>query len=201
MKKINFKEVSKPIETKNKKPRETKRKEHNFVKSKSWFNPKGLKTKYTEMMSPELTMLIRMELRTGNHEEFIIKASHDYFIYNAAKYIIDNNCRYYVASSKMYAMDYHQDFSLPFKRHIDIEHVRKLIAAGNLTEVEEATNPILLEKFQTSSVMEKMMKAQEMDEYFKQQRLVSLVTVVSTLLTLALLVYSTGMLENLKMPF
>ena len=161
---------------------------------------KGWKRIIMDKLSPQKTMLIRMELRTGMHDEFMITSNTDSFKYLGSTYILDGEQKYFVASSKCYAMDYHQDFSLPIKRKIPVEDIKKTIQAMRIVDVENATNPATLKAFIESKVIQQVMKGQQMDEIFKKIMLWLIVSALASLIHLILYMVKSGMLNNVKIP-
>jgi hypothetical protein len=185
----------------NKAKKDTKRKDRDYFKQLSWSNLTHVKQKVMDKVKPEKSLLIRMELMTGNHVEFMISLFEDRFVYQGRTYIIDETCKYYVASSKCYALDYHQDYSLPVKRHINANKIKDMIRKGGLVEVEEATNPKLLSTFQKSTVMEMMMKAQSQEDFYKQMKLIGILITFIVAAHFLLYLNETGALSNLNIPF
>jgi len=161
---------------------------------------KGIKDVLLDKKFPDRTMLINMELRNGMHRTFMICTKKDNFNFMGGTYLIDTNLKYYLIDSKIWCLDYHQDFTLPIKRQIPIAEVQKAVEASGICEVESATNPATLENFIKAKVAEGVMKGQAIDEFLKAIRLMLIITCVAVLIHLALFVFKTGMLQGVKIP-
>lgn len=144
--------------------------------------------------------LINMELRNGYATSFLIIPKEDGFTFMDSKYVIDPAMAYPHVDAKTYALDYHQDFSLPIKKKIDVNLLKTTVEASGTTEIELATNPSVLERFQQAKIAEGVMKGQQIDEYLKAQKLWIIVTAVVVVIHFMLFVYGSGMLSNIKIP-
>ena len=67
--------------------------------------------------------------------------------------------------------------------------------------MEDSTNPSTLENFIVSKVAEGVMKGQQIDVFFKQIKLMLMITMVAVIIHLLLFINASGMMENLKLPF
>jgi len=149
---------------------------------------------------PQCAYLINMELRNGDHTTFLINTAKDHFTYMKAKYVIDSNLKHYNINAKMYSLDYHQDFSLPIKRVFNVSSIKKAIKSTDMIDVELATNPSTLEGFVESNVAKQVMKSAGVEEFLKVMRTMVIVNVILSALTFMIIVWSTGMLQGLKVP-
>jgi hypothetical protein len=154
-------------------------------------------TKIKEKIWPERSLLIHMEMANGNHTEFIIHTLDQEFDFGKGKYYIDDTLKYWMSNAKMYALDYHQGFSMPIKRMIQYDKVNAAIAASGLCEVEAATNPRNLEAFIKSKVIEQLMKAQEITEFFKSIKFMIIIMLLLHIINFVLQLKNSGALEKL----
>ena len=92
-------------------------------------------------------LLVNFELRNGNHRSFTIIDKQGEFRFLKCLYIIDQSLKYYNIDSKMWCLDYHQDYSLPVKRIIRVELIKKAIEDSNIIEAEASTNPSLIDTY------------------------------------------------------
>lgn len=144
----------------------------------------------------EKSYLINMELRNGNHTHFVVFTPYPHFIYMKGKYLIDDEMKYYDVSSGLFCLDYHQDLSLPIKRKIPFNDIRKIISASGITEVETAINPSSLKAFQESSLIEGVMKGQEIDEAIKKLMLIAIIGTVASVGIALYLIAESGALQG-----
>lgn len=158
----------------------------------------GIKNKFLSKR-PDV-MCINMELRNGTHYTFLINAKSDKFIFMKGTYILDNNIKYYHQGLKMYMLDYHQDFSLPVQRKIDVDNIKKMISSSGLLSIPQATNPFLISQFIESKVTEGLMKSSAIDDFLKQIKLFIIITMLASVIMLILFVVKTGMLQAIHLP-
>ena len=187
--------------------KDTKRTGFDPTKPKKKLDFAGWFTKFKTKIMPGSTYLVNMELRNGMHQYFAITTSKDHFIYKGAAYIIEDEAKYFCLSVNKFALDYHQDFSLPYKRKFPLGEVRKTInsmgaistAAGNI-EVETAINPSSLKNFIESNFIQKVMKGQELDDKLKQILIVSALSALASTVMVVLFVAKSGMLNSINIP-
>jgi len=148
---------------------------------------------------PKTSYVINMELNNGMHVTFVTTTKKQSFRYLKKDYIIDDDLKYYNVSFKNYALNYHQSLALPVKQKIPLNTIKKTLSSVN-TEVETAVNPSTLKSFIESEVIEKVMRGQEIDAFFKRIMVLLIITMIAGLITLFLFVKSSGMLENLNLP-
>lgn len=166
----------------------------------SWFTLGGLKKKFNLKFNLERCYLINMELKNGMHTTFIVKEKENTFTYNDKKYTFDDDLKYLHVDTQLYALDYHEDFVMPIKRKIDINEVNRAISGSGITEIEYMTNPSTLERFTVSKIAEGIMKGQQLDEFFRQIRLIVIIGALIGILHLVLFIMKTGMLKSIKIP-
>jgi len=166
-------------------------------KSKVHKPKKDTKTKIKNAYFPERTFLINMELNNGDHTQFFISTKEDHFKYLDNLYVLDESMKYYVISAKSYAFDYKQNFCLPLKRDWDIKQLNEAISSSGIIECGASTNPTTLDQFVKSKIAEGIMKAQEIDAFFKSVKFIVIVTMIVSIVTLLLLLQSSGALKNI----
>lgn len=162
--------------------------------------PAGIE-KVKDKLWPERTFLIRMELRTGDHTEFKKTCKESNFEYLGGTYLIDESLKYYVISSKCYALDYHQDCCLPIRRRIDVKKIKETINMSGSLECGASTNPSTLDQFVESKIAEGVMKAQAVDEFLKGIKIMIIVVLITCIIHFLLFIKASGMFSNIKMPF
>lgn len=142
--------------------------------------------------------LISMELKNGLHREFLVK-EHEKggFVWNKKRYVFDIQNRYYNIDSNLWCYDYHEDFTLPLKRQIPVNDIKKAIEASRgITEVEYSFNPSVLDRFIMSEIAQAIIRGASLGALFKL--LVILVVIVMFIVAgdLILAVYSSGIIES-----
>ncbi len=144
--------------------------------------------------------LVNMELSNGWHESFIASHEGGSFLYNKVRYIIDDSCKYYHATTGFFALDYHESCTLPIKRTIDITAMKTTLEQSGISQIEHALNPSTLERFVTSKIAEGVMKGAEIDEYLRSLRTMILIIVIICAIHLGLFVIKSGMLSQIHIP-
>lgn len=146
------------------------------------------------------SFIANIELRNGTFRTVHVQTNNKGFRFDNADYLLDEECNYYNVDFKDYMADYHQDFSLPIKRHIPLNKLNEKVRIEQ-SEIELTTNPTLLKRFVTSEIAEGIMKGAEISDFFKQIKLILIITAVMVAICLFILVKGSGMLENMSLPF
>lgn len=158
-------------------------------------------SKFKEKYRPAKCVLINFETLAGFHTHFLVTEKDGGFKYGVNQYVFDEELKYYVISAKLWAYDFHEGFTLPIKRRIPINEIRKSIVSSKITDVEYATNPRLIKEFMTSKIAEGIMKGSALDSWMRQMKLFLIIVMVATIIHLILFVNASGMLANLNLPF
>lgn len=175
-----------------------KSKKYDAVKKSGW--PSRIKDRF----APQRTYVMHFELRNGMHTSFTVTTKENSFDYMGGTYIIDPECMYFDISSKAWNLDYHQDLSLPIKREIPVKQLKTAISElGKIDQdmVVAAMNPSSVKEFIISKVIEQMLKAQDIGEFFKQMRVIFILILVTVIIHFLLFMKASGMLSNLSLPF
>lgn len=163
----------------------------------------GIINKTKDRLWPERTYLINMELRNGMHKTFMISITKNFFKFMDGTYIIDPQMQYFNVDARTYSLDYHQDLPLPLKREVPVKELQKTIKELSKIDPDQlvtAMNPLSLENFIEGKVIEQLMKAQEIDAFFKQARLIIIIILVEVTAILLYLLKVTGAFSNIKLP-
>lgn len=179
---------------------ETKRM-YNALRMKSLLDLSTLFTKIKLFFKGRDRMLIHMELTTGFHTQFVTTVKNNQFVYKGCSYIIDDEFKYYDLSAKMFALDYHQNINIPIQRKIPLNELKKIVESAGITDVETAINPLTLKQFIESEVIQKVMKGAELDKVFSFIKLMLILIAVASVVTLLIVVQSSGLLANLNLPW
>jgi len=159
----------------------------------------GTVVKVKNRYFPERTFLINMELRNGDFTQFILNTKENFFDYLGGQYILDESMKYYIISAKKYAFDFHQDFSLPIRRHIDVKKINETMEVSGIIDCGASTNPSTLSQFVKAKIAEGIMKAQEIDQFFKSIKFTVIIGCIASVLTFLLLLQTSGALKGLSM--
>ena len=179
---------------------DTESSSYKLLKGKSKFSWDYWRTWYLDKYQPGKTVLINMELTNGFHRLFTIKEKDEGFIFRRKKYLFDDDSKYYNLDAKLYIFDYHEQITLPFKRKIPVTQIKKTMESTEEIDIEYAINPSTLQRFMTAKIAEGIMKGTQLDEFMKKLQMFLLVTMIAVLVHLALFLYGSGMLQNIKIP-
>jgi hypothetical protein len=167
-------------------------KKANLNKTLNWFE--SFKFKYLDSSC----LLVNMELVNGDYVTFLVYPINNSFYRNEKRYVIDEDVKYYNKSFKMYALDYHENFTLPLKRSIPVEKLKNSTAG---TSIEMAYNPSTLDTFIKSSVIEKVIKGADLDKVLDFIKLLMVIILIISGATLIIVMKGSGMFNNIKIPF
>lgn len=142
--------------------------------------------------------LIDMELRNGHYTRFIVFIKDDKFIYKDGTYIIDDDLKFLDESSGLFCLSYHQDLVLPVARKIFVNEIKTSIEMTGVSEVEAAVNPLTLERFIKSEVIQKVLKGAEMDEIFRFLKMMAILSFIGIVVVILILLKTTGIMEKMK---
>ena len=171
-----------------KKQAEFKVKQHlNLIKRQSFLDIKGYLDERKDKKNPGQTFMVNMELRNGMFTHFLVVLKAGYFDFDNARYIIDDEYKYYDITSKIYCLDYHQDCCLPIRRRFHMNDIYDAVKNSNELETESAINPVSLKIFMESDIIQKVMKGAEMDNWIKFVKLMLIVLTCITAITLIVL--------------
>jgi len=148
---------------------------------------------------PGSTWLINMQMRTGYWSTFLITTDKPDFRHLGGLYTIDETAKYYNTTCKMFCLDYHQDLPLPIKRCIDVDSIKTAIESSSMLTIDNALNPQALNRWEESSIIQKLLAGSGIDELLKQIKLIAAVGAISGVILLIMWLYQTGFFDSLPM--
>ena len=137
---------------------------YNQCKPKNMFDIKGHRNKLISKYKKLSAFLINMQLSNGNTMQFIVKVTDGGFRFDKGFYIIDDELKYFMATSNMYALDYHEELCFPVSRKIEVSNLKDELIQSNDVELKTTINPVSLEYFMQSSVIQKLLSGAELDQ-------------------------------------
>ncbi len=149
---------------------------------------------------PGKLALIYMELSNGFFRMFKVSEKEEGFIFRGKKYLFDDESKYYNIDARLYTFDYHEGIALPIKRKIPSTQIKKTLESTEGMDIEYAINPATLQRFMTAKIAEGVMKGTQLDEFMRKLQMFLLVTMIASLVHLALFLYASGILQNLSVP-
>jgi len=172
----------------------------NFNKLKKFdkFSIEYYKNWWNNKFNSSRCFVINMLLLNGMRRTYLIKANGDKFKIDDKEYVIDESLKYYDVSIALYCLDYHENFSLPYKNTIKLNDIMDGLESSGISDVETAINPSTLRRFITSQVIEKVLKGAEMDDVFKFIKIFLILIFVGVAISLLILIQTSGILQNLN---
>lgn len=160
----------------------------------------GLFNFLKETMHPKHVVLINMQHINGIHSTFLVRPHKDHsFRYNQKRYVLDETSKYYHQTTKHWAYDFHESFVLPIKRDIPLTKIKDTLIES-CDDIRYSSDPNTLDEFIIAKIAEGVMRGQRIDEFFKQIRMMVVITMISSIIMLLLFVFKTGMLSGVKIP-
>lgn len=147
---------------------------------------------------PEKVVLIRMEMNNGQFKEFcVVEDEKDGFKYKGKKYIFDLDARYYVIDSNIWAYDFHESLTLPVKRTIPVNRIKSLMEHSDITEVENAINPVTLERFIKSEIAQGILQGASIGKLFKVMLIILFIIVFLSAIDFIVGLWDSGIIQQL----
>jgi len=166
---------------------------------------KGLWSNFMQMLKLNRNykdaILINMELSNGHHTHFIAYITNNAFTWSKKTYVTDDTLKYYDMSSKMWCLDYHEDLTIPIKRKIDVNQIKKVVSLEGVTDVDTAINPVSLDLFMESDIIQKILKGQDLDKMFGFMKIMLIIIMFITVICLLILLNMSGAFQNIGVRF
>jgi hypothetical protein len=151
---------------------------YNISKMKNWLDFKTMKYKLTSALHPLSSVMINMQLSNGTIYQFIAEVKNGGFSFDKGFYLIDDNIKQWNVSSKIFMFSYHEELCFPIKTSINIAEVKKSLFQSNEVELETAVNPVSLDAFMRSSVIEKLLKGDAIEDGLRFIKTMSIIILI-----------------------
>lgn len=183
-----------------------KKKFYYLAKDRDYFTEKkSFMRRYIEKKlvkkSPEKIVLIRMEMNNGQYKEFLVAEDEkDGFKHDGKKYIFDLDAKYYVVNSGksgIWAYDYHESLTLPVKRRIPVNLIKSSMEHSQITEVENAVNPVTLERFIKSEIAQGILQGAMIGKLFKVMLIIIIIVLVVSGIDLVIDLMDSGVMSEI----
>lgn len=157
------------------------------LKLNNIFDQKKLRNKLINKYFPLKTVMINMQLMNGQVMQFIVKVDNYGFSFNEGFYLIDDDCKYYNTSSKLWCFDYHEELCFPIKRTIKINNIKKEIVESDEIELETAINPVSLNGFIKSTVIQKVLAGGELEDSMRFMKTMNILNLILSAICILML--------------
>jgi hypothetical protein len=170
---------------------------YNFLQQRSKWSFSYWRDAWRMKMHPDKVVMINFELNNGFFRHFLVVEKEGTFFYKEKQYIFDIEAKYYSVDLQLWCYDFHEGFTLPFKRKFPIAETKKLMALTGIKDIEYMVNPEVVNKFTTTKIIEAIMKGAELDAFMRQLRLMLIITMLTGIIHLLLFAYKTGMFSQI----
>ncbi|NCC70454.1 hypothetical protein EOM09_02635 [bacterium] len=167
---------------------------YNVAKPKNKTDIKGWKYRLIDKYKPLSSLLINMQLTNGKVIQFVTTIQDFGFVFDKGYYIVDDKLKYFNVSSNMYALDYHEELCFPIQRNINISEIKEKLIDSDLIELKTAINPISLNKFMESTVIQKLLAGAEMEDSLRFIKVMVIITGIIGVVTLLLVLNMSGII-------
>lgn len=174
-------------------------KTYNFLEIRGKTDTKRILGKLKHAFNKTKALLINMELANGDHTTFTAYPDKESFVWEKKTYVVIAEYKYYNHDAQLFCLDYHENFTLPIKRSIPIDMIRKSVEGSGITDIENATNPSTLKRFIESEIIEKVMKGQALEDALTMLKFLGIATVIGVYLHLVIYVIKSGMLSSIRL--
>jgi len=147
---------------------------------------------FKKKIKEKKALLINMELVSGFVEHFLIEIKDESFTFNKGTYIVDLSQSAWDLTAKVYALDYHEGFCLPIKRHVDIGKLNTAIINSKEYDCETATNPSNIRQFMLSNIIEQVIAGARLSKWLQAMRLMVIVILIIVSVSLLILFFKMG---------
>ncbi len=183
--------------------------QYTFIqKAKGLLDIQFLINKIRTAKTPENRYLIHMHYRNGISNQFYLFTKKGSFKHKGGMYIIDQSLADFNKSANAYELTYIQDCPYPIQMRISGGRIRKEITEIYSQKIEDGSisedmiimsiDPILIQDFITSNVIEKTIKGAELDEALKKQLFWTIATFIILAIFFIYMLQKTGAFEQLQ---
>lgn len=169
-----------------------------FDKTKAKKPPieRRIKDWYINKFKNKQKFLINMELSNGNHRSFLVVPNGGVFRYSGKTYVIDQKMKYWNIDSGINSLDYHEELSMPIKRVIPVESLKKVTSVTEYKDIRMALNPQNLKNFMSSAVTEKVLRG-SVDDAIRRIFVIAVIICLITAAHLILYMQKSGMFDSI----
>ncbi|MFW6103717.1 MAG: hypothetical protein ACOC59_01485, partial [Bacteroidota bacterium] len=144
------------------------------------------------------SLLVRMKLRNGFWEHFIVYTDGERFTYKGGEYLTDPKAMYPELSTGLLFSFYHEDCSLPIQFDMDIpELIEPIKQTQKLPEsqqrnIKEAINPRTLKQLVRAEFVQQLAKGDDLLGKMKQLMTIGIINIIAAVLILMVIMRASG---------
>jgi hypothetical protein len=151
-----------------------------------------LKDWWTWRKHASRVLIVNIQLMNGYRTQFLVKEDMGSFVYKGKRYIIDTSLKYFLLTAGCFALDYHEELSLPINKEIDIKKVKDTISAVKGKGVLYSLNPSSMQQFVSAQIARQILSAAELDAVLKRMQLMLLITLIASIIAVIIALQQSG---------
>jgi hypothetical protein len=156
-----------------------------FSRLSEWYKNKYLRGRM---------FVIQMQLRNGKIDMFTIRSTLPYFEHRGGAYFIDPDMAREDLHSHHNILYYHQDFAAPFKIEFNVKEIHDVLSVSDEGKaIDKAINPSTFGYVINSQVIEKLIKAHEMNDKLKLIMILVIINLLVSAVCVIMIGKSSGM--------
>ena len=169
-------------------------KDYDPVESGGWLRRKINRRRWKKAAR---SIIVNLELINGNHTSFVVLEKNGGFKFKGKLYLFDNESKYYHVTGRSYCYDYHENICLPLKRKIPAEMITSFLE-DKYPDIQYAINPQLLEAFETSNIIEGILKGASLEKWMRMIFIILIIILVLVVIFMIMFMFKTGMFNAVK---
>jgi len=152
---------------------------------------KGLKNIKLKMLNRANIIVANMELANGDILDIPVEVVKGEFDWKGRKYLVHEKYLKYNRTYKMWVGKYHEKLSLPIKQIIPAKDLLESVKASKDKKVQDVYNnldPIILENFVKSQIVQKVFAGEAMGNLFNFLKIMAILNLVTALVGAVILI-------------
>lgn len=172
---------------------------------------------------PDTFVLARMEMSNGNWREFLVNEKNDAFYLKDKQFLFDNEMRYYIIERNLWAYDFNEKITLPYKRRwviheklmekliavidtaarkpmpprINVNELNELIEGSQIIDVQASMNPKTQKRFSDSEIVKQVLQGAMLGRILKVILIILIIIGILALIILIIVMYQSQVFEKL----
>lgn len=165
---------------------------NHYRKKLSWWKLQDLPKRFRLRFKQYNVLICNFELNNSNHSTIVLPIIHGRVWFRGGSYVINPAFHYYNINYKEYCGDFHQGYNMQIERRIPVNEMIKTLQTLNPHGIGYASDPITLKTFQVNEIAKTGIQAAGISDFFKQVRLLVIISAISSTLMFLVYCYSQG---------
>lgn len=152
---------------------------------------RSLKARFLDKFFPSKTFLVEMNHANGTKSHMIIKGQTHKFSYKDCSYVIDEAVKTYCNTSKIYMLQYHEGFVMPFSTRIESQELKKGIPT-DCADIVTSYNPVVLKEVLKFEYAKGVIQGAEVHDFIRKSFIMLIITLVAVITHFAVNAFKSG---------